>query len=152
MDTGALPLISLKTPVLFPTNSLRFHASSSESREQVRLDLFSRLSSFHLVCPIRSEGSVVNARGYQKIEPQVTFQLPAFAALVHPAFFSQLPRRKFCASFFPLSISAEHIDWASYSDLLGSECNLNTMRWLSRSGGFGSDFSFLLIRHLCKRK
>jgi hypothetical protein len=55
-----------------------------------------------------------------KLNPKWSFSLPNFAALVHPRFFSQLPQRKSCAFFFPLSLSAEHVYWASTSGLLGS--------------------------------
>lgn len=49
---------------------------------------------------------------------------PPSPSLVHLGFFSQLPQRKFCAFFFPLSIPAEHFtglltptSWDSWLDL-----------------------------------
>jgi len=68
----------------------------------------------------------------KKVEPQVTISV---AQLYHvwliPAFFLNFPK-EVLRFFFPLSISAEHLHWASYFDLLGSTWNLNTIKGLSR--------------------
>ena len=64
----------------------------------------------------------------KKVEPQVTISL---CQLYHvwfiPASFLNFPK-KVLLFFFPLSISAERIHWASYSDLLGFDSNLYTIK------------------------
>src|SRR5208337_1884054 len=49
---------------------------------------------------------------------------PTSPSLVHLGFFSQLPQRKFCAFFFPLSISAEHFTGLLTPTSWGSWLNL----------------------------
>gem|GEM_PF-1504476 len=48
-----------------------------------------------------------------------------------PAFFLNFPK-KVLLFFFPLSISAKRVHWASYSDLLGLILNIYIKRGLSR--------------------
>jgi len=64
----------------------------------------------------------------KKVEPRVTISVAHLHRVwLIPAFFLNFPK-KILLFFFPLSISAEHIHWASYSDLLGLDFNLYTIK------------------------
>jgi hypothetical protein len=60
----------------------------------------------------------------KKDEPRVTISVAHLHRVwLIPAFFLNFPK-KLLLFFFPLSISAKRVHWASYSDLLGLNCNV----------------------------
>jgi hypothetical protein len=68
----------------------------------------------------------------KKVEPRVTFSVAHLHRVwLIPAFLLNFPKKVLLFSF-PLSISAKHVHWASYSDLLGFSYNLCTRRGVSR--------------------
>jgi hypothetical protein len=61
----------------------------------------------------------------KKVEPRVTISVAHLHRVwLIPAFFLNFPK-KILLFFFPLSISAKRVHWASYSDLLGFNCNVH---------------------------
>ena len=60
----------------------------------------------------------------KKVEPRVTISVAHLHRVwLIPAFFLNFPK-KVLLFFFPLSISAKRVHWASYSDLLGLSYNV----------------------------